>query len=145
MLHKKSSFSLRISPVNVTKSAGKSDLVTFTGEILNGKLHFLCSDILTINCHLRYFPSLVIIEEYFHIFGNENNTNWSLIISPIPIEKFRINVWVSLAKLPCIACWVHCLIFNGTSRPDLFCEKAVLEVSQNPHENTCARPGLQLY
>ena len=35
---KKWSFPLRISSVNVT-----SDLVTFTEEILNGKLHFLCS------------------------------------------------------------------------------------------------------
>ena len=43
-LHKKWSFPLRISSVNVTKSAQKTaDLVTFTGEILNGKLHFLCS------------------------------------------------------------------------------------------------------
>ena len=30
-------FSVRISSVNMTKSA---DLVTFTEEILNGKLHF---------------------------------------------------------------------------------------------------------
>ena len=29
--------------VNVTKSAVSADLVTFTEEILNGKLHFLCS------------------------------------------------------------------------------------------------------
>ena len=36
-LHKKWSFSLKISSVNVTKSA---DLVTFIEEILNGKLHF---------------------------------------------------------------------------------------------------------
>ena len=36
-LLKKLSFSLRISPVNVT------NLVTFTGEMLNRKLHFLCS------------------------------------------------------------------------------------------------------
>ena len=33
--------SLRISSVNVTKSA-----VTFTEEIFNGKLHILCSDVL---------------------------------------------------------------------------------------------------
>ena len=36
----KISFPLRIAPVNVTKSV---DLVTFIEEILNGKLHFLCS------------------------------------------------------------------------------------------------------
>ena len=37
-LHKKWSFPLSISSVNVTKSAG-----TFTKEILHGKFHFLCS------------------------------------------------------------------------------------------------------
>ena len=37
----KISFPLRISLVNLTKSA--ADLGTFTEEILNGKLHFLCS------------------------------------------------------------------------------------------------------
>ena len=43
-LHKKWSFLLRISLVNVTKSAENCGLVTFTEEILNGKLHFLCSE-----------------------------------------------------------------------------------------------------
>ena len=43
-LHKKWGFPLSISSLNVTKSAGNCDLVTFTEEILNGKLHFLCSD-----------------------------------------------------------------------------------------------------
>ena len=44
----KLSFPLRISSVNVTISAGNcrkpqetADFVTFTDEILNGKLHFL--------------------------------------------------------------------------------------------------------
>ena len=36
-MHRKWSFPLRFSSVNVT------DLVTLTGENLNGKLHFLCS------------------------------------------------------------------------------------------------------
>ena len=39
-MYKKWSFRLRISPVNVAKSAGICDLVTLTGEILNEKLHF---------------------------------------------------------------------------------------------------------
>ena len=39
--HKKRSFPLRISSVNVTKSAEKpADLVTFTEDIVNGKLYF---------------------------------------------------------------------------------------------------------
>ena len=43
-LHKKWSFLLRISSVNVTKSQGTADLLTFTAEIINGKFQFLCSD-----------------------------------------------------------------------------------------------------
>ena len=45
-LHKKWSSlrnPLRISSVNVSKPQFPADLVTFTGEILNGKLHFSCS------------------------------------------------------------------------------------------------------
>ena len=41
-LNKKWSFPLRISSVNVTKSA-VSCRFTFTEDIFNGKLHFLCS------------------------------------------------------------------------------------------------------
>ena len=42
VLHKKWSFPLRIFSVNVTKFA-VSDLVTFTEEIYNGKVHILCN------------------------------------------------------------------------------------------------------
>ena len=43
-LHKKWSFPLRISSVNVTKTTGNCGFgITFTEEILNGKLQFLCS------------------------------------------------------------------------------------------------------
>ena len=44
LLHKNLSFPLRISSVNMTKSAVFCDLVTFTEEILNGKLHLLCNE-----------------------------------------------------------------------------------------------------
>ena len=43
MFHGTKNLPVRISPVNVTKFAKTTDLVTFTGEILNGKFHFLCS------------------------------------------------------------------------------------------------------
>ena len=44
LLHKNLSFPLRISSVNMTKSTVFCDLVTFTEEILNGKLHLLCNE-----------------------------------------------------------------------------------------------------
>ena len=43
-LHKKWSFLWRISPVNVTNSAGNRQETIFTEGIFNGKLHFLCSE-----------------------------------------------------------------------------------------------------
>ena len=43
---KKKGFPLKIFSVNVTKYVFPVDLVKFTEEILNGKLHFLCSDII---------------------------------------------------------------------------------------------------
>ena len=43
LLHKKSSFPSRFSLENVTKSTVSPVLITFTEEILDGKLHFLCS------------------------------------------------------------------------------------------------------
>ena len=46
------SFPLRISSVNMTKSAD-ADLVTFTEEIFNVKLHFLCSVHVTLSSNIR--------------------------------------------------------------------------------------------
>ena len=48
-LHK--SFPLRNSPVNMTKSAVICGLVTFTEEIFNGELSFLCS----VRCSVTYY------------------------------------------------------------------------------------------
>ena len=42
-LHKKWSFPLRIPSIKMAKPAFPADLVTYTEEILNGKLHFLRS------------------------------------------------------------------------------------------------------
>ena len=42
--HKKWSFPLRVSSVNVTNLQFPANLATFSEEIFNGKLHFLCSD-----------------------------------------------------------------------------------------------------
>ena len=44
-LHKWWRFPLQISSVNGPDPQETADLITFTEEILNGKLHFLCSDI----------------------------------------------------------------------------------------------------
>ena len=56
-LHKKKSFPLRISSVNVTKSAVPTDLLTFTEEILIRKLHFMCSAIFSSedSCEVQRF------------------------------------------------------------------------------------------
>ena len=43
-LHKKMKFSIKDFSSKSDHLVRSADLVTFTGEILNGKLHFLCSD-----------------------------------------------------------------------------------------------------
>ena len=53
-LHKKWSFSLRISSVNVTNPQETVNLVTFTEEIFNGKLQFLCMDLYFMKCSKNY-------------------------------------------------------------------------------------------
>ena len=58
-LHKKWSFSLRISSVNVIKSAVYCELVTFTEEIINEPLHFLCS----VKKHLSLFTFTIAIKK----------------------------------------------------------------------------------
>lgn len=53
-LHKKRRFPLRVSSVNVIKSALSSDLVAFTDQILNRKLHLMCSVIYHLHKNLRH-------------------------------------------------------------------------------------------
>ena len=63
-LQKKWSFLLKISSVNVTKSAGNCGLVTFADKILNGELHFLCSACFaehSYKTHLAYLSTLLIL------------------------------------------------------------------------------------
>ena len=75
------SFPLRISSLNMTKSTGNCGLGQFTEEILNGKLHFLCSEIKsfidffkkthTHTVMIAFFSSLLIYYLYYPI-------NWML-------------------------------------------------------------------
>ena len=51
-MHKNWSFPLKISSVNVTKFTVSCGFVTFTEEILNEKLHFLCSFVKVLHFNL---------------------------------------------------------------------------------------------
>ena len=84
-LHKKWNFPLRISSVNMTKS----DLVTFTEETFNGKLHFLFSIFPTINNHYSLRATDRFVQPIFlRIFrcigaivrGNGCDICWSAVI-----------------------------------------------------------------
>ena len=57
-LHKKLSFPLKISSVNVTQSAGNCGFGHIIEEILNGRLHFLCS----VYCHYFEFFLKIFVE-----------------------------------------------------------------------------------
>ena len=45
-----------------------ADLVTFTGEILNGKLHFLCSDMTLSHLLWSFYVFSVILATMAHLF-----------------------------------------------------------------------------
>ena len=55
----------------MTKSAVPADLVTFTEEILNGKLNFLCSDLCLIHLHF----SNVLADTTVILKGKISNKN----------------------------------------------------------------------
>ena len=83
-LHKNWSFALTISSVNVSKSAVSLDLVTFTKEILNGKLHFSCS-VSNINSY-KYGNFIYCMSEKLAISLSLGLPN----IIKYAIEKFHI-------------------------------------------------------
>ena len=59
-----------ISSINVTKSQETTDLVTFTEEILNGKLNFLCSD--TYGQNIPSNKTQVLLFHYYKPHKNES-------------------------------------------------------------------------
>ena len=82
-LHKKWSFLLRISSVNVTKCVVSSGFVLFTEKILNGTLHFLCSVHLSFSLTSPYSqacnfglppPPPPIFESDIFRFSSKNST-----------------------------------------------------------------------
>ena len=91
LLHKKWSFPLRIFSVNLTKSAGSADFVTFTEAIRNGKLHSLCSvwifAIAGITLH-----SWLLIEINFNRFDEINAPQPTNVIAAINILLINSNI-----------------------------------------------------
>ena len=61
-LHKKRSFPLPISSVNVTKSAGNCGFGHITEEICKGELHFLCS------YYMNITRNQDLSGQYFHVY-----------------------------------------------------------------------------
>ena len=126
--HRKRRFPLRISSVNVTKSAVFCDLVTFTEEILNGKLRFLCSvthswfdfygqewthpclrlaESWTTNNakNMLFFQYFFIFFNIFQYFFNSCNL-WSFIVCTGETRCHFKDVIVNFEQL-----WLHSSIF----------------------------------
>ena len=80
-LHKKWSFPLTISSINVAKSAVSCGLVTFTEETLDGKLHFFVQSFkLRYMCHLIILCYLVLrsqdsVFQFFNWVGIQSRTS----------------------------------------------------------------------
>ena len=71
-------------------SQGTADLVTFTQEILNGKLHFLCSVMLFLeNFICNNFRRLFISNYYFSDYSIYYDTKQNAILNPSLISIFH--------------------------------------------------------
>ena len=94
-LHKKSTFPLRISSVNVTKPQFPVDLVAFTQENFNGKFHFLCSEFNNEDsrrCHWESHLSVFIV-------NSEEISNIVLMFPLLTLKKFQ-------TLFSCFHCWL---------------------------------------
>ena len=107
------SFPLRISSVNVTKSPENCDLVIFTEEILNGKLHFVCSVYLTV-IFLRQYPYNQ--NEQPKLVNVERNCVYIRMHMYIHTYKHCIYIFLSINY------WNHSWLESLTER-DLTCRK----------------------
>ena len=84
---KKWSFPLRISSANVTKSAvSYPNPVTFTEEILNKKLYFLCSDFRAFFC-LFFFNNPEAWKSFFNLLCNKIKLFVSSIFYSLPFDS----------------------------------------------------------
>ena len=69
-----------------------ADLLTFTEEILNGKLHFLCSEFFSTDWKVTYYATLVsvrnidgiVVKTISHMFSQKK------IMATIGFDKFII-------------------------------------------------------
>ena len=99
-LHKKWCFPLSISPVNVTKPAGNCGLVSFSLEILNGKLFFVyCKLILLCTFSALCWNTRFLLTRHLHFVRellDKSRSIWSYRQS----GGISVSLGVSL-NLPC--------------------------------------------
>ena len=94
-LYKKYSFPLRISSVNVTKSAG--NLVTFTEEILNGKPRFLCSETLDKVLSVQWWDSNG--NSIFRFLAPDITTEYNLAMGLVGLVDILIPIYHAPMKM----------------------------------------------
>ena len=92
-LHKKWNFPLRTFSENVTKLQFPANLVKFTEEILNGKLHFLCS-VTMIWC--RKLLQLVIISYNENILPSAGDCSIQQIVKD---KDNSASIFISSTKI----------------------------------------------
>ena len=87
----------------MTKSAVSADLVTFTEEILNGKLHFLCSVRNLSNIYGKAFLAKYLLGFFVDVchVRKYTSTRWSVkYIQPLTIITKRSNLDVAATLEP---------------------------------------------
>ena len=134
ILHKKWSFPLRISSVNVTESA----VFTFTEEILNGKLHFLQYQLSTTKHNYTFFYQL---QNQVHAFAKTQcsavlikNCSHGYIICWKKVQSARRRLY----SIP-----ISLLIFIASKLLELMKNRLVIFVTLP--KATCILPGLNYF
>ena len=78
-----------------------ADLVTFTEEILNGKLHFLCSHTLD--------------NQWLHQYSNKSENCMQGAPSSLPRDERGSGLLVTVSVLDIMRNWTKCTIWQGVS------------------------------
>ena len=103
-----------------------ADLVTFTEEILNGKLHFLCSVCVSSKCYPNVLNNCHVIKKY----GITYSCNYPAQKMKFPIKDFLskcdrilsfLRIWSYLLKKSLTENFIFCAVLNHNELSRYIC------------------------
>ena len=123
---------MKFSVMDLPNPQFPEDLVTFTEEILNGKLHFLCSDISYIRCHMSYIigiKNIKILLQKSYIIACINEMKDVFKGAAITAQKMKfsikdffstcdqirsfLRIWPHLLKKSLMQNFIFCIVLRS--------------------------------